>query len=299
MLRITTSRPWWTAAPRSRSPSLCASDGEAAPASARRACTGGGIPGRRASPPISPASMSGSPAPILRSRKTRKSANAKRLFFDSVDCAERTIVIENQYLTATRFAGRVAKRMLEKPELEVLIIAPKHAHSWLEEQTMHAGLGRFMRLFADAGVSERVALLHPQVSEGGKHCRCHDPFQGHGRRRRFAADRIGKPEQPLFRSRYRVRSCLRGENAGPACGNRSRPQSHARPLLRYPAEEVAASLSRTGSLIAAARSLRCGGHSLEPIDLAGAQNGPAIGAGDRRRSRAPDRPAGIFAELRR
>ena len=90
------------------------------------------------------------------------------LFFDSIERAERTIFIENQYLTATRFADRLAKRLRENPKLEVAIVAPRNAHSWLEAQTMHVGLGRFMRVFKDAGVSERVALLYPQVAEGDR-----------------------------------------------------------------------------------------------------------------------------------
>ena len=54
--------------------------------------------------------------------------------------------------------------MTERPELEAVLVTPKHAHSWLEEQTMQAGLGRFMQVFADQGVSERVALA---LSGGG------------------------------------------------------------------------------------------------------------------------------------
>ena len=90
------------------------------------------------------------------------------LFFDMLDPAERCIYIENQYLTSQRFAARLAQRMTERGELEVVLVTPKHAHSWLEQQTMQAGLGRFMQVIADAGVSERVRLLYPNVSEGGR-----------------------------------------------------------------------------------------------------------------------------------
>ncbi len=79
------------------------------------------------------------------------------LFFDMVDRAERCIYVENQYLTSQRFAAHLARRMAKRPNLEVVLVTPKQAHSWLEEQTMQAGLGRFMQVFADTGVSERVA----------------------------------------------------------------------------------------------------------------------------------------------
>src|SRR5262245_5779552 len=90
------------------------------------------------------------------------------LFFDSIERAERSIFIENQYLTATRFADRLARRMQARPGLEAVIVGPKLAHSWLEEQTMRAGLARFMGVFKDAGLSDRVALLHPQVRDGDR-----------------------------------------------------------------------------------------------------------------------------------
>ena len=235
----------------------------------------GGIPGRRSVAP----DLTGVDVGIARTypavEENEEIRECEALFFDSVDCAERTIVIENQYLTATRFAGRVAKRMLERPELEVLIIAPKHAHSWLEEQTMHAGLGRFMRLFADTGVSERVALLHPQVTEGGKTAEVmiHSKV--------MVVDdvllRIGSANLNNRSFGLDTECDLAFEGKTPAQRSaivhvRNRMLGH---FCGTPAEEVAATLSRTGSLIAAARLLRCGGHSLEPINLAGAQNGPA------------------------
>ena len=195
------------------------------------------------------------------------------LFFDSIERAERTIFIENQYLTATRFADRLAKRLRENPKLEVAIIAPRNAHSWLEAQTMHVGLGRFMRVFEDAGVSERVALFYPQVREGNRtaeimiHSKVmivDDVFLRVGsanlNNRSFGLDtecdlafEATTPEQR--RAILRVRDGMLGHFCGVG------------------AEEVAASLSRSGSLIATARSLRHGGHSLEPIDLEGAEIG--------------------------
>lgn len=104
-------------------------------------------------------------SPALDDEKDIREVEA--LFFDMVDRAERSIYIENQYLTSTRFAGHLARRMTQRPGLEAVLITPKHAHSWLEEQTMQAGLGRFMHVFADAGVADRVRLLYPNISANG------------------------------------------------------------------------------------------------------------------------------------
>ena len=88
------------------------------------------------------------------------------LHFDMIDHAERTIYIENQYLTSLRFADRLAKRMQARPELEALVVTPKAAHSWLEERTMQSGLARCVRVFQDAGVTTD-RLLYPQVECNG------------------------------------------------------------------------------------------------------------------------------------
>lgn len=193
------------------------------------------------------------------------------LFLDSVERAERTILIENQYLTATRFAERLGRRMRENPKLEVVIIAPRISHSWLEGQTMRAGLGRFMRPLGDPELRDRVALLSPRVEAGGQasDIMIHSKIMvvddvllrvgsANLNNRSFGLDsECDLAFEARTPDQRRAIARLRDSMLGHFCG--------AGP------EEVAASLSRTGSLIATARSLRRGGHSLEPIDLDGAE----------------------------
>jgi phospholipase D1/2 len=88
------------------------------------------------------------------------------LFLDTIDRAERTIYIENQFLTATSLARRLARRMRERPELEVVLVVPRAHHSWLEALIMRTGRIRFLQILQQAGVAERVAMLCPQVAEG-------------------------------------------------------------------------------------------------------------------------------------
>ncbi|MEP2829441.1 VTT domain-containing protein [Parvibaculum sp.] len=90
----------------------------------------------------------------------------EHLFEDSIARAERWIYIENQFLTCLGVANALAARLKEKPELEVLLVAPKTHESWLEQQTMLAGRIRFMNALRDAGVADRVRLLYPSVGEG-------------------------------------------------------------------------------------------------------------------------------------
>jgi phospholipase D1/2 len=193
------------------------------------------------------------------------------LFFDTVERAERAIVIENQFLTATRFAERLARRMWENPKLEAVIIAPGAPHSWLEEQTMRPNLGRFMRPLEDPELRHRVALLSPRVTADGRTSDI------------MVHSKVMIVDDVLLRvgsANLNNRSLGLDTECDLAFEAKTPDQRQAIARLRdrmlghfcgANAQEVAASLSRTGSLIATARSLRRGGHSLEPIDLDGAK----------------------------
>jgi phospholipase D1/2 len=209
------------------------------------------------------------------------------LFFDSVDHAENAIFIENQFLTATRFADRLARRMRERPQLEVVIIAPKTSRSWLEQQTMHAGLGRFMRVLDNAGVSERVALLYPRVSEGGRSVEVmvHSKVMiVDGELLRVGSANLNNRSMGLDTECDLAFEARTPEQRRAILQSRDRLLGH---FCGVGAPEVAASLARTGSLIATARTLRHDGHSLETIDLQSTELGPVSileGAAD------PERP---------
>jgi phospholipase D1/2 len=209
------------------------------------------------------------------------------LFLDAVDSAERAIVIENQYLTATRFAERLARRMQQKKALEALIIAPGTSRSWIERQTMRASLRRFMAPFEQPTLRERVALLSPHIRAGGRMC---DIFvhsktmivddvllrvgSANLNNRSFGLDsecdlafeaKTSQQRQAIARVRDRM--------LGHFCG--------------VGPQEVAETLPRTGSLIATARSLRRNGHSLEPVDLDNVKEEPLPTL---RQVADPDRP---------
>jgi phosphatidylserine/phosphatidylglycerophosphate/cardiolipin synthase-like enzyme/uncharacterized membrane protein YdjX (TVP38/TMEM64 family) len=90
------------------------------------------------------------------------------LFHDMIARAERTIYIENQFLTCLAMAKALAQRMHEKPELEVVMVAPHTPDTWLESHTMRNGRIRFLRTLQESGVASRVRLLCPEVREGAR-----------------------------------------------------------------------------------------------------------------------------------
>src|SRR5262249_57401133 len=96
---------------------------------------------------------------------------AEQLFLDSIDHAERSIYIENQFLTCTKVAERLARRLRDCPDLEVLIVAPQHHNSWLEARTMRQGGVRFLRMLhaaagGGAAGSDRRRPGYPEGAHG-------------------------------------------------------------------------------------------------------------------------------------
>jgi phospholipase D1/2 len=187
------------------------------------------------------------------------------LFLESIGHAERSIYIENQFLTSPRIAVRLAAQLARKPELEVVIVAPRAHDSFVERRTMRNGRIRFWRIVKQAG-GDRVRLVYPSVERDGRttHTMIHskimvidDVFLRVGsanmNNRSMGADTecdlIVEARNEAERAAIAgVRDRLLGEHCG------------------VPAEEVAAALAAHGSLVRAADTLSAGGHRLRPID---------------------------------
>jgi len=87
----------------------------------------------------------------------------ERLFVDSIAAAERTIYIENQFLSCIPVAQALARRLHERPELELLIVAPTSHASWIEARTMRNGRIRFTQVLRETGADHRIRLVSPVV----------------------------------------------------------------------------------------------------------------------------------------
>lgn len=89
------------------------------------------------------------------------------LFHDMIDTADSILYIENQFLTCMALARRLVERLKQARDLEVLIVAPKTHHTWLEQQSMLAGRIRFMRVIEQAGLQDRVRFAYPCLQNDG------------------------------------------------------------------------------------------------------------------------------------
>ncbi|WP_309142351.1 VTT domain-containing protein [Bradyrhizobium sp. sGM-13] len=88
-----------------------------------------------------------------------------RLFEASINAADRFIYIENQFTSATDIARLLAQRLLDVPQLSVLIVMPKMHSSWFESQAMQSGRGGFIARFVSAGVMDRVRFVYPSTRD--------------------------------------------------------------------------------------------------------------------------------------
>jgi phosphatidylserine/phosphatidylglycerophosphate/cardiolipin synthase-like enzyme/uncharacterized membrane protein YdjX (TVP38/TMEM64 family) len=208
------------------------------------------------------------------------------LFFDTIRCARESIYIENQFLTAMRLAECLARHMLDNPRLEAVFVTPKTHHSWVEAQAMQTGRVRFMRILKDAGLGKRIALLFPQVSDSNR------------KRDTLVHSKVMAVDDVLLRigsANLNNRSFGLDTECDLALEAANPAQRHAIGRVRdglighhcgVSAEEVAAAIAGTGSLVSAACTLSRGGHSLEPVedDAAYALSTPIEDIGD------PERP---------
>jgi phospholipase D1/2 len=206
---------------------------------------------------------------IARTQPRYESEGAVRevetLFIDSIVLAEREIYIENQFLSSPLIADRLAERLRRRPDLQVVMLAPRSPESWIERHTMRNGRIRFWRRVRAAG-GDRVRLLYPAVEQGGRttdtmiHSKVmvvDDRFLRVGsanmNNRSMGADTECDLAIEAQTDRERkdiaeIRNRLLGEHCGVA------------------AADVAAFLVRHGSLVRAADELSANGHSLRPID---------------------------------
>lgn len=188
------------------------------------------------------------------------------LFLDMIGSADRLLYIENQFLTCTPMAEKIVGRLGERPDLEVLIVAPRTHYTWLEQQSMLAGRIRFMELIRRAGCEKRVRLVYPCIAEDGA-----EPQEVMVHSKVMAVDdrllRIGSAnlcnrsvavdtecdlvaEAGSAESRARI-AAARNRLIGEHCGTS--------------ADEIAAALERHGSLFAALDALPVQRQRLCPI----------------------------------
>jgi phosphatidylserine/phosphatidylglycerophosphate/cardiolipin synthase-like enzyme/uncharacterized membrane protein YdjX (TVP38/TMEM64 family) len=187
------------------------------------------------------------------------------LYFDAVDMAERSIYIENQFMTSRPVAERLARRLRERPALEIVAVAPRAYKSWAVSRALGDERIRFQKILEAAG-GNRARLVYPAVRDG----------------RRVAETMVHSKVMIVDDRLLRVGSANlnnRSMGADTECDLAIEAHSSAeraaiadirnRLLSDHcgvPAEAVATELARRGSLVAVADRLSGNGHRLRRIE---------------------------------
>jgi len=92
------------------------------------------------------------------------------LYLDSISAAERSIYIENQYLTAPVIGHAIAKRLVEADGPEIVIVTRRHGGGWLEQSTMELLRARLIRLLEPRDERGRLRIYFPHQEGLGDRC---------------------------------------------------------------------------------------------------------------------------------
>jgi phosphatidylserine/phosphatidylglycerophosphate/cardiolipin synthase-like enzyme/uncharacterized membrane protein YdjX (TVP38/TMEM64 family) len=188
------------------------------------------------------------------------------LFHDMIASARRTLYVESQYLTCSRFARALAKTMRRNPELEAVIISPFKYRGRLERTVMTAGRARVARILRKARVADRVLMAAPRILHDGK------PADPHVHSKVMIVDdryvRVGSANL-CHRSMGTDTECDLVVAAGDDDAARASVIKLRDTLIAEHAgaslEEVAAAIARHGSIIAAIKSLPRRSHWLQEV----------------------------------
>ncbi|WP_340120003.1 VTT domain-containing protein [Pelagibius sp. 7325] len=193
----------------------------------------------------------------------------ERLFFRSIEAAERSIYVENQFLTTESVCSSLIERLKQKPDLEVLIVAPNVHQSWLEERAMNTGRRHFVERLEKAGVAERVKLVFPTIpgDDTGEGVMVHAKVM-------IVDDRLLRVGSANLnnRSMGTDSECDLALEAGDDAERAAIRGLRDRLLAEHlgcEAAEVAEAMAAEGSLFAVLERFSAGDGGLKPIDLSG------------------------------
>jgi len=187
------------------------------------------------------------------------------LFVAMIAAAQRSVYLESQYFASRRVAEAIAQRLDEADGPEFVIINPHTAQGWLEPVAMDSARARLVAALNHRDAHQRLRLFHPVTTAGA-------PIYVHAKIA-IVDDRILRVGSANLNNRsMRLDTecdiALDASAADPAV--RARIAAMRDDLLAEhlgcDAATVAATVARTGSLIAAVDELRGAGRTLVPYE---------------------------------
>jgi phospholipase D1/2 len=93
----------------------------------------------------------------------REVREVERLYCDSIAAAQRSIYIENQYLTSRAIGDALCASLAAETGPEIVVVSPRECSGWLEEGTMGLLRHRLVRRIREADRHGRFRLLYPRL----------------------------------------------------------------------------------------------------------------------------------------
>lgn len=93
----------------------------------------------------------------------REVREVQQLYGDSIAAAQRSIYIENQYLTSRAIGDALCASLAAETGPEIVVVSPRECSGWLEEGTMGLLRHRLVRRIREADRHGRFRLLYPRL----------------------------------------------------------------------------------------------------------------------------------------
>ena len=88
------------------------------------------------------------------------------LYIDMICAAKRFIYFENQYFTSGKIAAAIATRMAEPDPPEIVLVMPRTADGWLEQQAMDGARAKLAAAIGRADKGNRFRIYVPMTRGG-------------------------------------------------------------------------------------------------------------------------------------
>jgi phosphatidylserine/phosphatidylglycerophosphate/cardiolipin synthase-like enzyme/uncharacterized membrane protein YdjX (TVP38/TMEM64 family) len=189
----------------------------------------------------------------------------EKLYTAGIGAAQKTIYIENQYLTSDKIAKALADSLSQKKGPEIIMILPKVSSGWLEQSTMDSLRARILKRLFEVDRHHRLAAFYPVVGDGETSVYMHSKLM-------IVDDQLAIMGSANLSNRSMgldSECCLAIEaedNSGLAEANATLRNRLLAEHLDAPVDAVSDSLANKSSLIETIKSLCGSGRRLEKLE---------------------------------
>lgn len=89
----------------------------------------------------------------------------ERFYLQAIEQAEKWLYLENQYLTSHRIGTALENSLRQSQGPEIVLVVPRHCSGWLEEETMGVLRNRLHRRLLEADQHQRLRICYPDRAD--------------------------------------------------------------------------------------------------------------------------------------